>query len=127
MSHGKRESIGEPTVDWFDSAVEHRDVERQILYASTHHFQQGLADLAPRLTGVQPDGNPLTARAVKERLKKRCQDFRRGVATRNAVLVIADADQPRVFERVQPSQRDIRRLFLRRARVVEQIVGDEKW
>ena len=81
----------------------------EILHAATEHLQHRLTQLVQRGRIVEPHRDPLTAPLRQKRVQERGQHFRRVVPAADAVFVVADANEARIFERLEPAERNVGR------------------
>ena len=113
-------------IERFGRGVEHRDVERHVLDAAPHHLEQRLRDLVEGVGIRQQDRHAPPLATAHDRRDERLEHAGRVVAAGHAVLVVADAHQARILDRVGRPERHVRPGRLRHRRIIQQAVRDEE-
>ena len=105
-----RQRLHEHIVEICIGGVEDGDVDGEILNAAAQHLEHRLAQLVERGGVVEPHGDALAAPLRQKRLKKRRQHLRGVVPSADAIFVVSDADEARIFERVEMPERHVSRV-----------------
>ena len=74
---------------------------------------------------MQQDGDFLRGVPMQQRLDEGTENLRGVVTAGDAVFVVRDANEPRIFERLDLTERHVRRGGVGGARVVDDVVRDE--
>ena len=116
LSHGERQRREELAIERRVGLAEHHEVHELVVHATTHHLEQGLGELVARARVVQDHRDPMPFPALRQQSGDiRRQHFAGVVAARPAVLVMADAHEPRVLQRIEPAERHVSLPLLRGA------------